>query len=408
MSLAQGRPYLAIPGPSVVPDRVLAAMHRPAPNIYEGDLIEMTAGIARDLCAVARTGGDVAMYVANGHGAWEAALANTLAPGGKVLVLATGRFGHGWAEMAEAMGFEVEILDFGKRAPADPERLRAALRADAGGRIGAVLATHVDTATSARTDVAALRQVLDETGHGALLMADCIASLACDRFEMDDWGADVMVAGSQKGLMVPPGMAFVFFNARAAEARARLPRVSRYWDWAPRAAPEQFYQYFGGTAPTHHLFGLRAALDMIAEEGLEHVLARHATLARAIWAACARWGEGGPLELNIADPAHRSHAVTALRIGAPHGARLRAWMAEEAGVTLGIGLGMAEPGTREAGGFFRIGHMGHLNAHMVLGLLASLEAGMRALEIPFAPGGAEAAAAVVAEAAAPPARSAAG
>jgi alanine-glyoxylate transaminase/serine-glyoxylate transaminase/serine-pyruvate transaminase len=396
MTLSQGRPYLAIPGPSVVPDRVLGAMHRAAPNIYEGELIEMTAGIARDLRAVARTEGEVAMYAANGHGAWEAALANTLAPGDKVLALATGRFGEGWAQMAEGLGLEVELLDFGKRAAVDPDRLREALRADRGGRIRAVLVTHVDTASSVRNDVALLRRVLDETGHGALLMADCIASLACDRFEMDAWGVDVMVAGSQKGLMVPPGMAFVFFNARAAAARARLPRVSRYWDWAPRAAPEHFYQYFGGTAPTHHLFGLRAALDMIAEEGLEHVLARHATLARAIWAACARWGEGGPLELNIADPGLRSHAVTALRIGAPHGERLRRWMAEQAGVTLGIGLGMAEPGTPEAGGFFRIGHMGHVNAHMVLGLLASLEAGMRALSIPFAAGGAAAAAEVVA------------
>lgn len=406
MSLARGRPYLAIPGPSVMPDRVLNAMHRAAPNIYEGDLIEMTAGIARDLRAVAFTKGHVAIYVANGHGAWEAALANTVPPGGKVLALATGRFGEGWAKIAEGLGLEVELLDFGKRATIDPDSLRAALRADRGSRIAAVLATHVDTATTVRNDIGTLRRVLDEEGHPALLMADCIASLACDRFEMDAMGADVMVAASQKGLMVPPGLGLVFFNGRAAEARARLPRVSVYWDWAPRAAPEHYYQYFGGTAPTHHLFGLRAALDMLAEEGLQNVWARHATLARAIWAACAHWGEGGPLELNIANPALRSHAVTALRIGAPHGANLRRWMEEEAGVTLGIGLGMAEPGTPEAGGFFRIAHMGHLNPHMVLGLLGSLEAGMRALSIPFAPGGVEAAAAVVAEATAPARRAA--
>ncbi|MFP4304431.1 pyridoxal-phosphate-dependent aminotransferase family protein [Rhodosalinus sp.] len=406
MSLARGRPYLAIPGPSVMPDRVLNAMHRAAPNIYEGDLIEMTAGIVRDLRAVACTEGHVAIYAANGHGAWEAALANTVRPDGKVLALATGRFGEGWAKIAEGLGLEVELLDFGKRATIDPDRLRAALRADRGGRIAAVLATHVDTATTVRNDIGTLRQVLDEEGHPALLMADCIASLACDRFEMDAMGADVMVAASQKGLMVPPGLGLVFFNDRAAEARARLPRVSVYWDWAPRAAPEHYYQYFGGTAPTHHLFGLRAALDMLAEEGLQNVWARHATLARAIWAACARWGEGGPLELNIADPALRSHAVTALRIGAPHGANLRRWMEEEAGVTLGIGLGMAEPGTPETGGFFRIAHMGHLNPHMVLGLLGSLEAGMRALSIPFAPGGVEAAAEVVAEATAPARRAA--
>jgi alanine-glyoxylate transaminase/serine-glyoxylate transaminase/serine-pyruvate transaminase len=406
MSLSRGRPYLAIPGPSVMPDRVLGAMHRAAPNIYEGDLIEMTAGIVRDLRAVARTEGHVAIYAANGHGAWEAALANTVPPGGKVLALATGRFGEGWAKMAEGLGLEVELLDFGKRATVDPDRLRAALRADRDGRIAAVLATHVDTATTVRNDIAALRRVLDEVGHPALLMADCIASLACDRFEMDAMGADVMVAASQKGLMVPPGLGLVFFNDRAAEARARMPRVSVYWDWAPRAAPEHYYQFFGGTAPTHHLLGLRESLDMLAEEGMENVWARHATLARAIWAACVRWGEAGPLELNIADPALRSHAVTALRIGAPHGANLRRWMEEEAGVTLGIGLGMAEPGTPEAGGFFRIAHMGHLNPHMVLGLLGSLEAGMRALSIPFASGGVEAAAQVVAEATVPARRAA--
>ena len=398
MSLSQGRPYLAIPGPSVMPDAVLRAMHRASPNIYEGDLIDLTAGLIPDLQRVARTSGHVAIYISNGHGAWEAALANVIAPGDKVLVPATGRFGHGWGEMATGLGAEVEMVDFGKQSPLDPGRVEETLRADKFHKIKAVLVTHVDTSTSILNDVAAVRAALDATGHPALLMADCIASLACDRFEMDDWGVDVMVAASQKGLMTPPGLAFVFFNDKAAGARAAMERVSRYWDWRPRAEPEMFYQYFGGTAPTHHLFGLRAALDMIHEEGIEAVWARHDLLAQAIWAACEAWGQDGPLRLNVDTPACRSRAVTSLRIGAPHGSALRKWVQDKAGVTLGIGLGMAEPGDPAWHGFFRMGHMGHVNAHMVLGMLGAVEAGLSALEIPHGAGALEAAARVIARA----------
>ncbi len=294
MSSAGGRPHLAIPGPSVMPDAVLSAMHRAAPNIYAGELIEMMPQLTADLTAVARTAGQVAIYIANGHGAWEAALANTLMPGDAVLVPATGRFGHGWGEVATSLGAQVDLLDFGRQAPVDPQRLEEALRADKDHRIKAVLATHVDTSTSILNDMAGIRAAMDAAGHPALLMADCIASLACDRFEMDAWGVDVMVAASQKGLMTPPGLGFVFFNERAAQARAGLARVSRYWDWAPRACPEMFYQYFGGTAPTHHLYGLRAALDMIAAEGLDAIWARHVRLAGAVWAACNVWGQDGP------------------------------------------------------------------------------------------------------------------
>ena len=393
MSEAGGHPYRAIPGPSVVPDAVLRAMHRAAPNIYAGELIEMTAGLVPDLRRVARTEGHVAIYVSNGHGAWEAALANVARPGDRVLVPATGRFGHGWAEVARSLGLEVELIDFGRDSPADPARVEAALRADDTGAIKAVLATHVDTSTSLCNDIAALRGAIDAAGHPALLMADCIASLGCDRFEMDGWGVDVTVAASQKGLMLPPGLAFVFFNDRAARARAALPLVSKYWDWAPRAEPEIFYQYFGGTAPTHHLYGLRASLDMIHAEGVEAVWARHARLAGAIWAACAAWGQGGALRLNVADPAHRSHAVTALSLDAPNGAKLRKWVEENAGVTLGIGLGMATPDDPQGEGFFRMGHMGHVNAHMVLGVLGAMEAGLCALDIPHGSGAVEAAAA---------------
>lgn len=395
MTLSHGRPYLAIPGPSVMPDRVLNAMHQPAPNIYEGALVETVKGLIPDLNAVAKSSGKVAIYVANGHGAWEAAVANVIRPGEKVLVLSTGRFGAGWAMIFTRLGAQVEIVDFGTCDPVDLARAEAALKADTAQEYKAVIVTHVDTSSSVKNDVAGVRAVLDALGHPALLMVDCIASLAVDRFEMDAWGVDVMVAASQKGLMTPPGLSFVFVNEKAEAAHVET--ASWYWDWKPRLEPEIFYQFFGGTAPTHHLLGLRAALDMIVEEGgVEAVWARHETLAHAAWAAFDAWGQGGPLEMNITDPALRSHAVTALRLDGDNGTRLRQWV-EKAGVTLGIGLGMAEPGDPAVHRFFRLGHMGHINAHMLMGVLGIMQAGFDALEIPYGAGGLDAAAKVIAE-----------
>ena len=397
MSLAHGRPYLAIPGPSVMPDRVLAAMQRPAPNIYAGALLEMVAGLVPDLKAVARTAGEVAIYIANGHGVWEAALANTVMAGDRVLALGTGHFGPGWAHVAKRLGAAPEMLDFGKRRQADPAELEVRLRADRAGEIRALLVTHADTATGVVNDIPAIRAAMDAAGHPALLMVDGIAGLACDPYDMDGWGVDVTVAASQKGLMTPPGLGFVYFNGKAAAARDRVKGTSPYWDWRPRTTPEEFYRYFGGTAPTHHLYALREALTMLLhEEGLDAALARHARLALAVWAACEAWGRAGSLALNVPDPAHRSHAVTAVRIEAPHGTALRDWLEREAGVTLGIGLGMAEPGDPAWHGFFRIAHMGHVNAHMVLGALAAIEAGLRALKIEHGVGALDAAAEVVA------------
>lgn len=393
--LAQGRPYLAIPGPSVIPDAVLQAMHRPAPNIYAGALVEMMPGLTADLKRVARTQHNVAMYTGNGHAAWEAALANVISPGDTVLVPATGRFGIGWGETARRQGAEVNVIDFGKKAPMDMDRIAEVLRADQSHDIKAVLAVHVDTSTSIRNDIAALRATLDEVGHPALLMADCIASLGCDTFEMDAWGVDVMVTGCQKGLMVPPGMSFVFFNDKAEAARANLPRVSWYWDWSPRAHAEEFFQYHGGTAPTHHLYGLRTALDIIHAEGIENVWARHAILARAVWAACEAWSTSGSFAMNVADPVHRSHAVTALQLETPNATALRNWVEEQLGLTLGIGLGMAPPGDPAGDGFFRLGHMGHVNGHMIMGVLGGIQAGMSGLGIDYGAGALDAAASVI-------------
>lgn len=390
MSLANGRTYLAIPGPSIIPDQVLRAMHRASPNIYEGELHDLTHSLFPDLKAVAQTDQHVAIYIGNGHAAWEAALANTMSRGDTVLVLATGRFCVGWGEMATQMGLAVDTIDYGDDSDVDLAQFEAALRADTDRKIKAVLTVHVDTSTGVKNDVAGMRRVLDAVGHPALLMADCIASLGCDRFEMDSWGVDVMVAGCQKGLMTPAGMSFVFFNDKADARRGDC--VTGYWDWRPRTNPEGYWQLFDGTAPTHHLYGLRAALDMMLEEGLPHVFARHETLARAIWAALQAWGTEGPLRVNIADPSKRSVAVTSVAIGAGNGDALRNWCEHEAGLTLGIGLGR-DP----ASAYFRIGHMGHVNAHMIMGVLGTMQAGMLALGIPHGAGALDAAAAVMAQ-----------
>jgi len=394
-NLSHGRGYLAIPGPSVMPEAVLQAMHRPAPNIYAGELVDMMPGIMADLKRVARTEHHAAIYIGNGHAAWEAALSNVIAPGERVLVPATGRFGHGFGDVATGLGAQVQVIDFGKSAPMDLEVIAQALAQDKNHEIKAVLAVHVDTSSSVLNDIKGLRDVLDAAGHPALLMADCIASLGCDRFEMDAWGVDVMLTGCQKGLMVPPGCSFVFFNDRAQAVREAMPRVSRYWDWTPRSTATEFYMYFNGTAPTHHLYGLRTALDMIHAEGIEQVWARHGVLARAVWAACDAWGVGGDLRMNITDPACRSTAVTSLRLSGNDGTRLRNWVEQEVGLTLGIGLGMAEVGDPARDAFFRLGHMGHVNGQMIMGLLGGMQAGMSALGIDHGRGALDAAAEVI-------------
>jgi alanine-glyoxylate transaminase / serine-glyoxylate transaminase / serine-pyruvate transaminase len=399
MSLANGRPYLAIPGPSVVPDRVLAAMHRASPNIYEGDLHSLTASLWPDLRALAGTSQNVAAYICNGHGLWEAVDSNLFSRGDTVLLLASGLFGMGWAMAARALGITVEVMDFGRHSPAAMAEVEARLSAPDAGRFKAVLTTHVDTSSTAKTDIAALRAVMDRVGHPGLLVVDCIATMGCDVFRMDDWGVDVAFAASQKGLMTPPGMGFVWFSEKARAVGQNANLKTPYWDWAPRADATEFWQYWHGTAPTQHLYGLREALTMILhEEGLPAVWARHETLSRAVWAACDAWSAGAPrIGLNIADEAARGRSVTSVRFGAPDGHDLRHWCEHKAGVTLGIGLGMATPEDPEGKGFLRIAHMGHVNAHMTLGVLAVMEAALKALKLPHGAGALDAAAAVIAD-----------
>ena len=381
-----------------MPDRVLQAMHQAAPNIYEGALHEMVDGIIPDLKKVAKTSGEVAIYIANGHGTWEAALTNTLSRGDRVLALATGRFVVFWAIMAERLGIEVDLIDFGKSSSIDLNQVEDKLNADHEKSYQAVLVVQTDTASSVRNDIEALSECIRSTGHPALLMVDCMASLGCDRFEMDAWGVDMMLAGSQKGLMTPPGLGFIYFNHRVIEARKSADLVTPYWDFLPRINPEVFYEYFYGTAPTHHLFGLREALNMIFEEGLGQIWARHAKLSQAIWSAFESWGEGSSIRLNIKEPQQRSHSVTSASMDSPHATELRRWTEHKAGVTLGIGLGMADPSDPAYHGFFRVAHMGHVNAHMTLGMLSVIDAGLKALNIPHGDGALEAASRIVSSA----------
>lgn len=398
MTLANGQNYLAIPGPSLVPERVMRAMHRTAPNLYGPELITLTEGLVADLCTVAGTTQNMAMYIGNGHATWEAATTNMFSRGEAALVLASGYFGLHWAAQVQAMGVAVEVMDHGRCAPADAAQLEARLRADKRHAIKAVLVTHVDTATSIRNDIPALRAAMDAAGHPALLVVDCIASLGCDAFRMDDWGVDVTLAASQKGLMTPPGMAFVWYSDRARDRCLGADLSTPYWAWGPRTRPAEFWAYWNGTAPTHHLYGLHEALTMILrEEGLAQVWHRHEVLAQTAWAAFDAWSAGNPsIAMNAADPRHRGRSVTAARLGAPWGLALRNWTEAKAGLTLGIGLGMGSPEDPKAEGYLRLAHMGHVNAHMTLGALAVMEAGMRALGIAHGPGALDAAAAVVA------------
>ena len=385
MTVRNGREFLSIPGPTTVPDEVLGAMHRPAIDIYSGALVEVTNSCLDDLHAVFGTEGRVYVYAANGHGAWEAALVNALSRGEKILVLESGRFAKSWGETAAMLGVEVESISNDGRRAVDAAALEARLRADKAGAIKAVLVVQVDTASGVVNDIAALRQAMAAAGHGALLMVDVIASLATMPFEMDAWGVDVAVAGSQKGLMTPPGLSFVAAGEKAVAAHANAGLRTFYWDWTQRDGPLH-YQKYCGTPPEHLMFGLRKALDMLLEEGLENVFHRHRLIAEAVRRAVGVWAAGGALQFNIIEAAERADSVTTILMDAPPGpGRLLKYCEENCGVVLGIGIGDLD------GKAFRIAHMGHVNAPMILGTLGATEMGLTALGVANAKGGVDAA-----------------
>jgi len=379
-----------------MPDRVLAAMAKPMPNMYQGEIVEISDRIMETLPSIARTSGHVFMLIGNGHGAWQMAITNTLSRGDKVLALESGRFAVAWGEMAAVSGVELEVLAGSDRARVDVAALQARLAADSDHEIKAVLVAQTDTATSVLNDIEAIRRAIDADGHPALYMVDCIASLCCDRFEMDAWGVDVAVAGSQKGLMVPPGLSFVWANDKAIAAYVTSDLHVGYLDWEQRLNAEMHYQIFAGTPPISHLYALAEALTMIDEEGgIEAVWARHQVLADAVRAAVDTWAKPGFIEANVTDPAARSNAVTTVLTGSLDADELARVCDQQAGLTLGLGIGAF------GGRAFRIGHMGHLNPPMVLGTLGTIEAGLTALDVPLGGSGAAAGAEVIAAALTP-------
>ena len=379
-----GHEFLHSPGPTHLPDRVLRAMHRQPLDLVDARLKEIARTCFADLKDVFRTVGHVFVYAANGHGGWEAALSNLCVPGDVVLVPEVGHFSNSWADHARALGLEVETIAGDWRHAVDPAEVEAHLRRDRVGRIKAVLAVQIDTGTGIVNDIPAIRAAIDAAGHPALLVADTIASLGAMPFEMDEWGVDVTIAASQKALMCPPGLAILAANDRALDVSARLPRHQRYWDWGPRLGPES-YMKFNGTMPEQLMFGLREALDIIAEQGLPAIQARHRRIAAAVHRAVETWAEGGTLSFNAPVSGQRAVTVTAIRTKDDLADRIRTHTRETLGVSVAGGLGAL------AGQAFRIGHLGDVNEPMILGCLAALELAFVELKVPHGTGGVRAA-----------------
>lgn len=385
MTVRAGREILALPGPTNMPDEVLQAMHRPALDIYSREMVDLSDSLHRDLSNLFATKNKSYIYISNGHGAWEGALSNVLSRGDKVLVLESGRFAVGWGHAAELMGAEVEVLKGDWRRAVRAEEVEARLRQDKAHEIKAVLVAQVDTASGVYNDIEGIGKAIRATGHPALYMVDAVASLGCMPFEMDKWGIDVAMSGSQKGLMTPPGLGFVAASDRAHAVHKRANMRTPYWDWTEREGTEHYRRY-AGTAPVHLLFALRKAIDMLLDEGLPHVFLRHRLLAEAVRRAVAVWAEGQVLGFNIADAAERSDTVTTVTVAPGHDpARLQRYCTEKCGVVLGTGIGDLQ------GKAFRIAHMGHVNAAMILGTLGVVEVGLNALNMPHGKGGLEAA-----------------
>ena len=378
-----GRHFLQIPGPTNVPGRVLEALARPTIDHRGPEFADLGRACLDGMRRIFRTAGRVYVFPASGTGAWEAALVNTLSPGDRALVYETGHFARLWAGVARRLGLVVETIEGDWRSGIDPGAVEAALARDAGAAapIRAVAVLHNETSTGAASDVAAVRRALDTCGHPALLLVDTVSSLGSMPCEHDGWGVDVTVAGSQKGLMLPPGLGFNAVSEKAwrASAEARLARS--YWDWRAMDAPNAT-GYFPFTPATNLLFGLREAVAMLEEEGLERVFERHRRLAGAARRAVQAWG----LDFNCRPPEHRSPSLTAVRMPDGWSAdALRALVLERFDVSLGNGLGKLQDRV------FRIGHLGDLNDVTVLGTLAAVEMGLSLAGAPFQRGGVDAA-----------------
>ena len=396
MAHRAGRHFLQIPGPTNVPDRVLRAIDFPTMDHRGPDF----AGLGKDVLAGMKrvfksAQGEVVIYPASGTGAWEAALVNTLSPGDRVLMAETGHFATLWQKMAARLGLQVDLIPGDWRHGAQPEAIEQRLRADRDQAIRAVCVVHNETSTGVTSRIAEIRNSLDAAGHPALLMVDTISSLASIDYRHDEWGVDVTVAGSQKGLMLPPGLSFncVSPKALAASKGARLPRS--YWAWDEMIANGRS-GYFPYTPATNLLYGLREALEMLLEEeGLDAVFARHQRHAEATRRAVRAWG----LEVFALDPREYSASLTAVLMPAGHDAdRLRALVLDAFDMSLGTGL------TKLSGKVFRIGHLGDFNDLTLLGCLAGVEMGLALAAVPIQKQGVQAAMDYLADCARAPSR----
>jgi len=376
-----GRHFLQIPGPTNVPDRILRAIDQPTIDHRGPAFRRLARAVLDGLKTVFDTASPVVVWPASGTGAWEAALVNTLSPGDAVLMAETGHFATLWRRLAERLGLEVVMLPGDWRHPADPAATASALAGDTARRLRAVCVVHNETSTGVTSDIAAIRHAIDRAGHPALLMVDTISSLGSIDYRHDEWGVDVTVAGSQKGLMLPPGLSFnaIGPKALAAGAEARLPRA--YWDWRPMLAANAD-GWFPSTPATNLLYGLHEAIAMLLEEGLPQVFARHARHAEATREAVAAWG----LALQCADPRAASASLTAIRMPEGHDAdALRDVALSRFDLSLGQGLGQL------SGRVFRIGHLGHFNDLTLAGTLAGIEMSLGIAGVPHRPGGVQAA-----------------
>ncbi len=396
MTRRAGRHFLQIPGPSNVPDRVLRAIDFPTMDHRGPEFGALGKEVLANLKRVFKSAqGEVVIYPASGTGAWEAALANTLSPGDRVLMYETGHFATLWQKMAAKLGLEVEFMASDWRRGADPEAIETRLRADADRRIKAVCVVHNETSTGVTSRIGEVRKAIDAAKHPALYMVDTISSLASIDYRHDEWGVDVTVAGSQKGLMLPPGLSFNCISPRAlkAAASARMPRS--YWAWDEMIANGKT-GYFPYTPATNLLYGLREALRMLLEEeGLEAVFARHQRHAEATRRAVRAWG----LEVFALDPREYSASLTAVLMPAGHDAdRLRKLILDAFDMSLGTGL------TKLGGKVFRIGHLGDFNDLTLMGTLAGVEMGLALAGVPVKKEGVQAAMEYLASAASAPAR----
>ena len=382
MTVPRGWQFFMHPGPTNIPQRVLLAMARPTVDFTGPEFVALRDRSLERMKPILKTRqGFVITYAASGNGAWDASIANLFSLGDKVLVPQTGFFADRWSNTARAYGLEVEALPTTERRAVDPETVGRILAADTKHAIKAVMLIQNETATGIRHPIAEVRAVMNRLGHPALYLVDTISSLASYDFRMDEWGVDLVIGGSQKGLMLPPGMAFTAINGKAWEAAQSARNPRRYWDWRPMVDNGRQVA-FCGTPPISHFFGLEASLDMIEEEGLENVFLRHRRLANATRACVRHWG----LEIYALEPEFASDSLTAVMVPAGHDAdRVRTIASDRYGVALGRGLAALQ------GRVFRIGHMGDLNEPMLLGALAAIELALADAGVPHTRGGIEAA-----------------